>query len=99
MFERTSKNLPRWLPGTIVGALITFGFLGFVWPSFSSIVKQNITAEVQGNLIATLGTAILVIFLALVALERQIRDEWEPAVGGVLGCLLVLFIALIAALL
>lgn len=98
MFERIIKSLPLWLPGIIGGAMITFGSLIIVWPSFSSVIKR-LDPEVQGNLIAILGTAILAIFLGLVAWEGKIRDDLEPAVGGVLGCLLALFIDLIVALL
>lgn len=68
------------------------------WLSVSAVIKR-LEPEDRASLITLCGTAVGAIFLSLVVGEKQIRDEWEPLVGVVLGCLFALFIALIAALL
>jgi hypothetical protein len=87
---------PGWVLGTIAGAMAMFVFMSAIWLPLSSGIKR-LSDEVQGNLISTLGTAVLALFLGLLAWEKKIRDEWEPAVGGVLGCLLALLVAVIVA--
>lgn len=94
-----SPKPPRpvgWLPGTIIGATIMSVSMAVGWSPVSAAIKR-LDPEVQGSLMSILGTAVMGIFISLIVWERQIREEWEPAVGGVLGCLLVLLVALIVA--
>lgn len=89
---------PGWVLGTIVGAVIMSVPMVVGWSSVSTVIKR-LNPEDRASLITLCGTAVGAIFLSLIVGEKQIRDEWEPAVGGVLGCLFALFITLIAALL
>jgi len=91
-------RLPRWLRGTIVGAIITSSSLRLTWSSFSSAF-QRLDGNVQASLITICAAAVGGIFYNLIVREKEIKDEWEPWVGLVGGCFFVLLVALIAALL
>jgi peptidoglycan/LPS O-acetylase OafA/YrhL len=70
--------------------------LAVVWSSFNSAV-QHLDGDVQACLITICAGFVGGAFYNLIVREREIRDEWEPEVGLLGGCLLVLLVALIVA--